>query len=232
MLGTPEYMAPELAEKPESASSDVYALGILLYQMLTGRLPFTGTTPIATYLKQIKEKPIPPSILNPAIPPAVEQVILYALAKDPRCRFPGAQAMSLAYANALIANDRPTSPHIVMPALPPVQVTLHKVEARSKAAIAHGFRQHRAGKAIQRAVLSLAVLLLLALPVSLGILFGHHSAQLNQPLSINEAFISGTFAGKVLPAVQTTLAINGAGMDALHGFENKHGHHRHKHGDD
>ncbi len=232
LMGTPEYMAPELAEKPESVSSDVYAVGILLYQMLTGRLPFTSTTPIATYWKHIKERPTPPSTLNPEISRAIELVILRALNKDPQHRFPGVQAMSLSYANALIAHDQPTSRDIVLSRLPPAQVTLRKVEARSKAAIAHGFWQHRAGKTLQRAVLSLAVLLLVALPVSLGILFEHYSTQLNQPLSIHEAFISGAFAGKVLPATQTTSVTNGAGMGALHGFENKHEHHRHKHGDD
>ncbi len=67
LIGTPEYMAPELAYMSESVSSDIYALGILLYQMLTGRLPFTGTTPLAICWKHIQEQPAPPSILNPQI---------------------------------------------------------------------------------------------------------------------------------------------------------------------
>lgn len=54
LVGTPEYMAPELAEKPESASSDIYATGVLLYQMLTGRVPFTGETPFAICWKHIE----------------------------------------------------------------------------------------------------------------------------------------------------------------------------------
>ncbi len=105
LIGTPEYMAPELAEKPESASSDIYATGILLYQMLTGRLPFTGTTPLAVCWKHIKEQPTSPSSLNPEISPAIERVILRAMHKNPRLRFADASALSLAYANALNGID-------------------------------------------------------------------------------------------------------------------------------
>ena len=72
LLGTPEYMAPELAKGPVTVSSDLYALGILLYQMVTGQLPFSGETPIACYLKQLQEFPTPPSHVNPAVPPAIE----------------------------------------------------------------------------------------------------------------------------------------------------------------
>jgi serine/threonine protein kinase len=228
LLGTPEYMAPELAEKPESVSSDVYAVGILLYQMLTGLLPFTSTSPIATYWKQIKEKPTPPSILNPAIPSAVEQVILRALAKDPQRRFPGAQALNLEYVNALIANNQPTSADIVMPALPPTQVTMSKIETGFAAALPASFWRNRAGRAVQRGILIVTALLLLALPVSLGILFGHYSAQLNQPLSINEAFISGTLAGEVLPATQTKPVVNNGAMSHL--SWDSYGEHKHRRG--
>jgi len=105
LLGTPEYMAPELAEGPASTSSDIYALGVLLYQMVTGRVPFTGETPLAVYWKQMREQPIPPSRLNPAIPRAVEEVILRALDKDPRRRFKTAQALAYAYMQALTVPD-------------------------------------------------------------------------------------------------------------------------------
>jgi serine/threonine protein kinase len=131
LVGTPEYMAPELAEKSESASSDIYALGVLLYQMLTGRLPFSGTSPLAICLKHIKEQPAPPSSLNPDIPYAIEQVILRAMHKNPRLRFQEVGAFSLAYANALSGIDEmphlDAIPSIELPVLPPVQVTLRKV---------------------------------------------------------------------------------------------------------
>src|SRR2546430_2021580 len=72
LLGTPEYMAPEPTDGPASRSSDLYALGKLLYQMVTGELPFTGNTGLAVYMKQVHERPIPPSRFNPTIPQDVE----------------------------------------------------------------------------------------------------------------------------------------------------------------
>src|SRR6266700_4879892 len=101
LMGTPEYMAPELADGLDSTSSDLYALGILLYQMVTGRLPFTGDTALAVYLRQMHEQPLPPSRLNPGISQQVEQVILRALDKDPRRRFRTPDDLVEAYQEAL-----------------------------------------------------------------------------------------------------------------------------------
>ena len=106
LIGTPEYMAPELAEEPATTSSDIYAVGILLYQMLTGRVPFKGSTPLSIYWKQIKEQPTPPSLLNPDISHAVEEVVLHALEKAPSRRFKTVQAMAQAYARALQTPDQ------------------------------------------------------------------------------------------------------------------------------
>ena len=103
LMGTPEYMAPELADGLASTSSDLYALGILLYQMVTGRLPFTGDTALAVYLRQMHEQPVPPSRLNPIISQDVEQVILRALDKDPRRRFQTPNDLAQAYQEALNA---------------------------------------------------------------------------------------------------------------------------------
>lgn len=107
LIGTPEYMAPELAEQEASPSSDVYALGVLLYQMLSGRVPFKAPTPIGVYLKHIRDIPEPPSTFNPTIPIEVERVIFRALEKDPRRRFQSAQELYLAYARAMkVARER------------------------------------------------------------------------------------------------------------------------------
>jgi serine/threonine protein kinase len=101
IMGTPEYMAPELLEHPASPSSDIYALGVLLYDMLTGQPPFIGPTALAVLHKQVSAPPVPPSHLNPAISLPVEQVVLCALEKDPARRFPTPQALAQAYRRAL-----------------------------------------------------------------------------------------------------------------------------------
>jgi serine/threonine protein kinase len=103
LMGTPEYMAPELADGHASISSDLYALAILLYQMVTGQLPFTGDTALAVYMRQLHETPPPPSRLNPAITPAVDRVILSALDKDPRRRFQTPDDLAQAYLQAVNA---------------------------------------------------------------------------------------------------------------------------------
>ncbi len=103
LMGTPEYMAPELAEGHASISTDLYALAILLYQMVTGQLPFTGDTALAVYMRQLHEIPVPPSRLNPLITPDVDRVILRALDKDPRRRFQTPHELAQAYQQAVNA---------------------------------------------------------------------------------------------------------------------------------
>lgn len=118
-IGTPKYMAPELLFEPASTFSDVYALGILLYQMLTGQTPFEGTTSFEILEKHKYIQPIPPSVLNPAISPPVEQVILCALEKDPHRRFQTPQAMAQAYRQALTTTAMATTePRMAIPLIP------------------------------------------------------------------------------------------------------------------
>lgn len=105
LLGTPEYMAPELAEGPAGKSSDIYALAIVLYQMISGRVPFHGDTAISTFWKHMREYPRTPSQFNPIIPGKIDRVLMRALDKDPERRYPTALALSQAYQEALNALD-------------------------------------------------------------------------------------------------------------------------------
>lgn len=96
-IGTPDYMSPEQARgEPAEAPADVYALGIVLYEMLTGELPFTADTPVAVLLKQMQADP--PSLLvkAPDLPLALEHILSQCLAKDPRHRFTTAGEMARA----------------------------------------------------------------------------------------------------------------------------------------
>jgi len=88
IMGTPEYMSPEqVAGKRVDERTDIYSLGIILYELFTGRVPFTGDSAIAVGFKQLREDPLTPRLLNPQIPVEVEALILKALQKDPSARF-------------------------------------------------------------------------------------------------------------------------------------------------
>ncbi|MEW5986993.1 MAG: serine/threonine-protein kinase, partial [Chloroflexota bacterium] len=124
MLGTPAYMSPEQGMGQSlDGRSDLYSLGIILYQMVTGRIPYQAETPLAVAIKHVND-PLPPvHRFNPAVPVAVEQVILKTLAKNPADRFSSAgemvRALQLAVDSALAAGLPPTTPPTPPPS-PPV----------------------------------------------------------------------------------------------------------------
>ena len=86
--GTPAYMAPEQLEgRPATTASDIYALGLVIYEMVTGARPFEGDTPISAALKRLSETPTPPRRFQPELSPAWESVILRCSERDPARRF-------------------------------------------------------------------------------------------------------------------------------------------------
>jgi serine/threonine-protein kinase len=94
VLGSVHYFSPEQAKgSAVSTKSDIYSLGVVLYEMLTGKVPFDGETPISIALKHIQEEPQPPRELSDSIPPLLEATILKAMSKDPAARFNDISAM-------------------------------------------------------------------------------------------------------------------------------------------
>lgn len=189
LIGTPEYMAPELVTAPESTSSDIYALGILLYQMLTGRLPFSGTTPIAICWKHVQETPPLPSSLNPKIAPELEAVILRAIDKDPSRRFPNPRSMAEEYKQAL-QQVQQSSTLVASRSLPPAQVTLYKMAQRPTMPVARTRIDKRAPRrprtfARHRSLLGLAALFWIATSISLGFIVGRENYQAGAVASVS-----------------------------------------------
>ncbi len=108
MVGTPEYMSPEQTESRDvDQRSDIYSLGILLFEMLTGRIPFEGETPISVAIKQKTEKPPRPEEFNPRIPEELSRLILKCMEKDPAIRYQSAEEVMSAL--DVIEKELPTT---------------------------------------------------------------------------------------------------------------------------
>ncbi len=103
MLGTPQYISPEQAkgERELDTRTDVYSLGIILYELVAGRVPFVGDSAYAIVHKHIYATVPPPSSLNPEVPPAVDGVLLHALAKEPSQRYETPNQLIKAFEAAL-----------------------------------------------------------------------------------------------------------------------------------
>jgi serine/threonine-protein kinase len=100
LMGTPHFIAPEILEGQVDERSEIYSVGILLYQMLTGYVPFDGPSD-QICMHHWKTQPMAPSLLNPSLPRPVERVILRALEKDPRHRYQSIEELLYAYQRAI-----------------------------------------------------------------------------------------------------------------------------------
>ena len=101
IMGTAQYLSPEQAQgHPVDARADLYSIGVVLYELLTGRVPFDAESAVTIALKQVSEEPVPPSHYNPAVSEQLEDVVMRALQKDPAYRFADAEEFIVALEQA------------------------------------------------------------------------------------------------------------------------------------
>ena len=128
IMGTAIYFSPEQAQGFNvDARSDIYSLGVVLYEMVTGHPPFTGDSPVAIAYKHVREHPVPPSQLNPAVPPAFEAIVLQAMAKDPRNRYASAEELRADLIRYMQGRTVVAAPPTIAPAPTQAMTPLTKV---------------------------------------------------------------------------------------------------------
>jgi serine/threonine-protein kinase len=109
-LGTPDYISPEQVKgKRGDGRSDIYSLGVILYEMLTGKLPFAGSSPLENMNQRLLNHPVPPRVADPSISPQLQEVLYRAMERDPRNRYAKAHdfAGDLAHLDQVGIEDRP-----------------------------------------------------------------------------------------------------------------------------
>jgi beta-lactam-binding protein with PASTA domain len=180
IMGTAQYLSPEQAQgHAVSESSDLYAVGVVLYELLTGTVPFEGESPVTVALKQVSLEPRPPSERNPAVGPALDAVVMRALAKDPAQRFGSADELIAALQQARegiapapappLPNGAPTAPTAMLVGPAPVGAPAAlAVQERTAATAARRRRRFWAAVAAVLLLAAAALALLLIAPAHQG----------------------------------------------------------------
>jgi serine/threonine-protein kinase len=163
VIGTAQYLSPEQARGEQvDARSDLYSTGCLLYELLTGRPPFVGDSPVSVAYQHVREEPVPPSQVDPDVSPSVDAVVLKALTKDRNNRYQTADEMRRDIAAALAG--RPVAAVLPPPAPATQQIPTTTVLPGTTTMPAAGTRSHRddrdgkGGRALGYALLALAVI--------------------------------------------------------------------------
>jgi eukaryotic-like serine/threonine-protein kinase len=144
VMGTPHYLSPEQAQGEEvTPVSDLYSIGVMLYEALAGRVPFEGESAVAVAMKQVSQAPQRPSSIKPEVSPALDSVVMRALEKSPGDRFQNADAFIAALDNALKAGDELRGGTAAFAPLPPAVMGPSEAEAAEMDEIEEEERRRR-----------------------------------------------------------------------------------------
>jgi beta-lactam-binding protein with PASTA domain len=223
IMGTAQYLSPEQAQgQAVSAASDLYAIGIVLYELLTGAVPFDGETAVTIALKQVSATPPPPSALNPAVPPELDAVVARALAKDPAERFADADEFlgALEYVRQLISGEVSYGPGAGNGPVAPATAMLLPVEREPEED-----PQDAAARRRRRWWIAGAVLLALAVAAVLVVLLVPSKSQVTVPVVTGQtqAVATARLSAAGLTAVPTPAASAAVPTGVVFGETPPHG---------
>ncbi len=172
VIGTAQYLSPEQARGERvDARSDVYSLGCVLYEILTGDPPFVGDSPVAVAYQHVREDPIPPSAKRPGISPDLDAVVLKAMAKNPDNRYQSAAEMRADLVR-VHSGERPEAPKVLTPAERSMMMAARsgpRTDPSRMIAGAYGYARSERGGSIGRWLIAAAILAILTVVVTLGI---------------------------------------------------------------
>jgi eukaryotic-like serine/threonine-protein kinase len=170
VIGTAQYLSPEQARgETVDARSDIYSTGCLLYELLTGRPPFVGDSPVSVAYQHVREEPVPPSTLDPDVPPAVDAIVMRALTKDREDRYQNADEMRADIGRAL-AGQAVAAPTAVIAAAGTQRVAPAPVATSTFPVLPEHDREpdNKGGRALAYALLGAAVIAVFVIAAVLG----------------------------------------------------------------
>jgi len=216
LLGTAQYCSPEQAQgRPVVRGSDIYSLGIVMYEMLTGTLPFDGDNPVSVALSQVKDEPTPPSQLRADIPTDVEAVVMRALAKNPDARFATAGEMSSALERARenlrrgLASAATTTPGSGIEDQPTVAIPIG--DALNRPSLTDFDESQQASKRGRN--IGIAIAAIISLLLAIGVAFALVGGGNNSPA---ETVDTPDLTGLTLDDAQDQLKKAGLSLGSIH----------------